>query len=431
MAAGVAARRELEAGRRSGSRAAGRRCSRRPAPVARRARRGRRRARRRVHPHERELPVRGGQLDRRLRAPQRVVGAALPPRAVPAGRRGRYRLDRRHVHGDLAVRAARPVRGSDRHDGRRVARRSCRRARSCAWRSRRRRTTRRCSRIRAGSTRTGRPLERGLARRRPRDGAASHLGLGLGEPFLRRLQARGSRRAKGSCASSATVGRHRRAGTPLRLHQSPPDRPVSTRDHHPGRLRHNDHRLPEVPRPLAAVSEHPVPPGRGAAADAAQGRRPPVRRLGSRAGQRDAVVDVGVDAAHQLRHVLCACRMLVRSGRPSEPRAVLHPRGHAPPLQPGHVRRGRAPGGGRLQHPRVVASPRVQLRRRGLLHRLVGAGEMHTDLFKQKVENDTLYELGWYERSPVVPTAATTATRASSPGSTSFGRGRGPKTTST
>ena len=27
---------------------------------------------------------------------------------------------------------------------------------------------------------------------------------------------------------------------------------------------------------------------------------------------------------------------------------------------------------------------------------------MHTDLFKQKVENDTLYELGWYERSPVV-----------------------------
>ena len=29
-------------------------------------------------------------------------------------------------------------------------------------------------------------------------------------------------------------------------------------------------------------------------------------------------------------------------------------------------------------------------------------GEMHTDLFKEKVENDTLYELGWYERSPVV-----------------------------
>ncbi len=29
-------------------------------------------------------------------------------------------------------------------------------------------------------------------------------------------------------------------------------------------------------------------------------------------------------------------------------------------------------------------------------------GEMHTDLFKQKVENDTLYELGWYERKPVV-----------------------------
>ncbi len=27
---------------------------------------------------------------------------------------------------------------------------------------------------------------------------------------------------------------------------------------------------------------------------------------------------------------------------------------------------------------------------------------MHTDLFKQKVENDTLYELGWYERTPVV-----------------------------
>ncbi len=29
-------------------------------------------------------------------------------------------------------------------------------------------------------------------------------------------------------------------------------------------------------------------------------------------------------------------------------------------------------------------------------------GEMHTDLFKQKIEDDTLYELGWYERSPVV-----------------------------
>ena len=29
-------------------------------------------------------------------------------------------------------------------------------------------------------------------------------------------------------------------------------------------------------------------------------------------------------------------------------------------------------------------------------------GEMHTDLFKEKVENDTLYELGWYERTPVV-----------------------------
>ena len=29
-------------------------------------------------------------------------------------------------------------------------------------------------------------------------------------------------------------------------------------------------------------------------------------------------------------------------------------------------------------------------------------GEMHTDLFKQKVQNDTLYELGWYERKPVV-----------------------------
>lgn len=29
-------------------------------------------------------------------------------------------------------------------------------------------------------------------------------------------------------------------------------------------------------------------------------------------------------------------------------------------------------------------------------------GEMHTDLFKQKVESDTLHELGWYERSPVV-----------------------------
>lgn len=28
--------------------------------------------------------------------------------------------------------------------------------------------------------------------------------------------------------------------------------------------------------------------------------------------------------------------------------------------------------------------------------------EMHTDLFKQKVENGTLYELGWYERKPVV-----------------------------
>ena len=27
---------------------------------------------------------------------------------------------------------------------------------------------------------------------------------------------------------------------------------------------------------------------------------------------------------------------------------------------------------------------------------------MHTDLFKEKIENDTLYELGWYERSPVV-----------------------------
>ena len=29
-------------------------------------------------------------------------------------------------------------------------------------------------------------------------------------------------------------------------------------------------------------------------------------------------------------------------------------------------------------------------------------GEMHTDLFKQKVEAGTLYELGWYERRPVV-----------------------------
>ena len=29
-------------------------------------------------------------------------------------------------------------------------------------------------------------------------------------------------------------------------------------------------------------------------------------------------------------------------------------------------------------------------------------GEMHTDLFKQKVESDTLWELGWYERRPVV-----------------------------
>jgi quercetin dioxygenase-like cupin family protein len=29
-------------------------------------------------------------------------------------------------------------------------------------------------------------------------------------------------------------------------------------------------------------------------------------------------------------------------------------------------------------------------------------GEMHTELFKQKVQNDTLYELGWYERKPVV-----------------------------
>ncbi len=28
--------------------------------------------------------------------------------------------------------------------------------------------------------------------------------------------------------------------------------------------------------------------------------------------------------------------------------------------------------------------------------------EMHTDLFKQKVENGTLHELGWYERRPVV-----------------------------
>ena len=66
-------------------------------------------------------------------------------------------------------------------------------------------------------------------------------------------------------------------------------------------------------------------------------------------------------------------RMLVRSGRPSEPRAVLHPRGHAPSLQSRHVRRGRAASGGRVEHPRVVASPRLQLRRRRLLHRLVGA----------------------------------------------------------
>jgi quercetin dioxygenase-like cupin family protein len=29
-------------------------------------------------------------------------------------------------------------------------------------------------------------------------------------------------------------------------------------------------------------------------------------------------------------------------------------------------------------------------------------GEMHTDLFKQKVEDGRLYELGWYERKPVV-----------------------------
>lgn len=29
-------------------------------------------------------------------------------------------------------------------------------------------------------------------------------------------------------------------------------------------------------------------------------------------------------------------------------------------------------------------------------------GEMHTDLFKQKVQADTLHELGWYERDPVV-----------------------------
>jgi quercetin dioxygenase-like cupin family protein len=29
-------------------------------------------------------------------------------------------------------------------------------------------------------------------------------------------------------------------------------------------------------------------------------------------------------------------------------------------------------------------------------------GEMHTDLFKQKVQDDRLHELGWYERKPVV-----------------------------
>lgn len=29
-------------------------------------------------------------------------------------------------------------------------------------------------------------------------------------------------------------------------------------------------------------------------------------------------------------------------------------------------------------------------------------GEMHTDLFKRKVQDETLHELGWYERTPVV-----------------------------
>ena len=150
-------------------------------------------------------------------------------------------------------------------------------------------------------------------------------------------------------------------------------------------------RLPEVPRALAAVSEHPVPAGRGAAADAAPRRRPQIRRVGAGAGQRDAVVDLGVDPEHQLRHVLRPGRMLVRSGRPSEPGAVLHPPGHASPLQSRHVRRGRAAGGRRVQHPRVVAPPRLQLRRRGLLHRLVGAGrDAHRPLQAESRERHAL-----------------------------------------
>jgi mannose-6-phosphate isomerase-like protein (cupin superfamily) len=57
-------------------------------------------------------------------------------------------------------------------------------------------------------------------------------------------------------------------------------------------------------------------------------------------------------------------------------------------------------------------------------------GEMHTDLFKQKVENDTLY--GGTSAVQSSLTATMTATTASSPGSTSYGPGRaGRRPTST
>ena len=108
--------------------------------------------------------------------------------------------------------------------------------------------------------------------------------------------------------------------------------------------------------------------------------------LGAGAGQHDAELDVREHAPDQLRHV-----------RRSAPEAGSTPGDH-PNAEPYYILEGtlhlsnpdtsdviELHAGDAVEHPGLGLPPRLQLRRGGLPDPLVGPGEMHTDLFKQKV----------------------------------------------
>ena len=347
--------------------------SRRSPPVARRARRQRRRARRRLHPHKRQLPLGGRQLDGRLRAAQRALGPVRPSAACEGGGRGRPRLRRPNLHRGTALRAACPVRGADRHDRRRVARprraRRLDRARGARIGNERRDGVRGSPAFDPGRADLWPGDSRGGIRR---DGAASHLAFGLGSHFcagykLSRLEAR---------EGLVRLFRDRRPALaeplpPLRMHQYHLTVP---------RLRVT------LAQGGSAMTDNPKyralwPPYQSIPYRPGEEPRPALLRAADH--RFDAWAPAPGNATPSWTWVSTPH---INAGMFVVPAGCWFDPGDHPNPEPYYIVKGtlhlsnpdtsdvvELHAGDAAEHPGLGLPPRLQLRRRGLLHRLVGA----------------------------------------------------------